>query len=142
MKYWNQAGKYQDEYNQLFTSLVPSMGECETVGGEVIRAVSKIYYDAFNNGFCNNTSGPLNYLEDVLDYKDFACVYNVLRFYVNTGGYVNINEDIQEALDKMVDLAVEFNINNPEKALDVNDVDMLDYTDPDPVYDEEEEYYY
>lgn len=49
-KYWNGRGKYQKTYNSLHDSGVPSMGKAETKWGEIIRIVSKLYYDIYNNG--------------------------------------------------------------------------------------------
>ena len=51
--YWNSKGEYQKEYDALWDKLVPSEGEAETIPGEVLRAISRIYYDRYNNGFGN-----------------------------------------------------------------------------------------
>ena len=51
--YWNENGAYQKEYDELYEKLVPRSGEADTVHGEMIRAISRITYDYFNNGNCN-----------------------------------------------------------------------------------------
>jgi hypothetical protein len=51
--YWNENGAYQTEYDKLYGELVPSRGEADTVHGEMIRAVSRLFYDFCNNGNCN-----------------------------------------------------------------------------------------
>lgn len=51
--YWNKDGAYQKEMDELYEALVPSMGEAETVHGELIRSVSRLFYDFCNNGNCN-----------------------------------------------------------------------------------------
>jgi hypothetical protein len=51
--YWNHAGKYEKEYHRLWDKLVPDTGNAKTVRGEVLRCVSKLYYDRYNNGSCN-----------------------------------------------------------------------------------------
>jgi hypothetical protein len=54
------------EYNELFAKLVPAEGKCETLEGEILRAASRISYDYTNNGFGNNWSGALNFLDRYL----------------------------------------------------------------------------
>jgi DnaJ-class molecular chaperone len=51
--YWNNNGAYQEEYDKLYEELVPSRGEADTIHGEMIRAVSRLFYDFCNNGNCN-----------------------------------------------------------------------------------------
>ena len=40
----------QDQYNQLFSELVPPSGSAKTVGGEILRALSKLVYRYYNDG--------------------------------------------------------------------------------------------
>lgn len=51
--YWNGKGRYQDIYTELWDRLVPSQGRASTTAGELLRSISKIYYDYYNNGFGN-----------------------------------------------------------------------------------------
>ena len=51
--YWSNNGVYQKQYDELYEQLVPSSGESDTIHGEMIRAVSRLYYDFCNNGNCN-----------------------------------------------------------------------------------------
>jgi len=51
--YWNNNGAYQEEYDTFYKELVPSRGEADTIHGEMIRAVSRLFYDYCNNGNCN-----------------------------------------------------------------------------------------
>jgi ssDNA-binding Zn-finger/Zn-ribbon topoisomerase 1 len=57
--YWNRTGAYNKEYTKLEKQLVPDSGEANTVHGEMIRAIGRLFYDFCNNGNCN-----------VLDVKD------------------------------------------------------------------------
>jgi hypothetical protein len=59
--YWNGNGKYQEQYDSL-SRLVPAKGFASTVEGEMLRAASRLYYDYYNNGFCNNTSYAYRFL--------------------------------------------------------------------------------
>lgn len=40
----------QDRYDELFKKLVPVRGDCETYGGEALRAVSRLGYRWYNDG--------------------------------------------------------------------------------------------
>jgi len=62
--YWNENGAYQKEYDELYEKLVPIRGEADTVHGEMIRAVSRISYDYFNNGNCNIVTIDREYCPD------------------------------------------------------------------------------
>lgn len=63
--YWGGNGKHQTLYNELLAKLVPESGKCDTVGGELLRAISRIAHDWYNNGGWNNTSGASNYLQGI-----------------------------------------------------------------------------
>jgi hypothetical protein len=51
--YWNQNGRYQAEYDELYELLVPAEGMAETLFGEVVRAASRLSWDYYNNGNMN-----------------------------------------------------------------------------------------
>lgn len=51
--YWNEEGIYQSEYDELYNELVPASGSAQTLNGELIRAISRLSYEYFNNGNCN-----------------------------------------------------------------------------------------
>lgn len=48
--YWNNNGKFQAEYHELFKKLIPGNGPASTRPGELLRAISKLYYRWFNDG--------------------------------------------------------------------------------------------
>jgi hypothetical protein len=87
--YWNGNGLYQQEYDQMVNDLVPASGKCDTLAGEMIRAVSRLGYDFYNNGMGNNTSGALNFLESqgVTDSDTFATIYEYTRGRIYYGHY-------------------------------------------------------
>lgn len=60
--YWSNNGAYENEYSQKYEELVPSSGEAETVHGELIRAISRFYWDYANNGNGN-----------LLQTKEYTC---------------------------------------------------------------------
>lgn len=51
--YWDESGAYQKEYKELYDKLVPTSGSSETLHGELIRAISRLFYEYCNNGNCN-----------------------------------------------------------------------------------------
>lgn len=50
--YWNKNGAYQKELDELY-ALVPDSGCADSLAGELVRAVNRLYYDFCNNGNCN-----------------------------------------------------------------------------------------
>lgn len=62
--YWNNNGQHQAIYDRLSEALVPMSGGCETVEGELLRAISKVYYDYYNNGLGNDMRGPVAFLQE------------------------------------------------------------------------------
>lgn len=48
--YWGATGKYEADYTRLYEKLVPPYGPCETLEGELLRFVSKVYYRHNNDG--------------------------------------------------------------------------------------------
>ena len=51
--YWNEKGKYQNIYIKLHRELVKPSSSSDTVQGELIRAIGRLYYEYCNNGNCN-----------------------------------------------------------------------------------------
>lgn len=97
--YWNGNGKFQKEYDEFFEKLVPPEGEAKTMKGELLRSVSSIYYDCYNNGFCNigNLKSKINYLLTNLKFikqyvKDEYGVRNYL-YELYTQATIDANGD-------------------------------------------------
>ena len=51
--YWDNNGKYQEQYDRAWKQLIPASGEAKDGLPEALRAISRIGYDYYNNGFCN-----------------------------------------------------------------------------------------
>lgn len=51
--YWANKGHFRQEYDILYKEHVPDSGHADNLFGEVIRAVSCLGYEYFNNGNCN-----------------------------------------------------------------------------------------
>jgi len=125
--YWNQKGKYQEQYDKWADELMPAMGAAKTVAGELIRAVSRLAYDFYNNGMGNDTSGALNFLRDkgVVD----VFTYKTIKPYTTGMCYKgNYDGDLfQIAIESMVDKTIEKVLANPELLTEENTEDMFDY---------------
>jgi hypothetical protein len=106
--YWSGNGKHQEWYDLNFSQLVPASGETGTVEGELIRASAKLYYDYYNNGMCNNTSGPANFLTEYdIKYKlGISKQIHDVRLECNTGGYTTA--ELSKPLEDIVNVVIEF----------------------------------
>lgn len=137
--YWNDKGKYQSDYDRLSELLVPVQGKCETFGGELLRAVGRLYHDAYNNGFLNNTSGALNFLRETSwgSSEEWSHVYELLSEKVNTGDYSDLCEETQKGLELLVNLVVEWVLANSKEAGNLTN-DLFDFQDE--TFYEEDEY--
>lgn len=51
--YWNEEGEYQEEYEKIFTSLIPEEGKADENYSEILRCFTKIYQDYHINGLGN-----------------------------------------------------------------------------------------
>ena len=150
MKYWDSKGQYQAEFDAMTQELMPAMGAAESLAGELIRSANRLYYDAFNNGFCNNTSGAINFLYTYLvpfykDDRDLKEALDLIAPKTNTGGYSSTGMLTGAALDTIVDKVAELIIAKPELKTQANPCDLFDlqdddYYEPEDDYEEEEEY--
>lgn len=63
--FWDKSHPLSEHYQKLVSDLLPDYGYAETLQGELIRAVSRIGYDWYNNGWgCNNWSGAVIFLQE------------------------------------------------------------------------------
>ena len=79
--YWNSNGKYEKEYNQLWEQYVPSEGYTDNKYINALISMSKMYYDVYNNGLCN---------EDNL-YDDFYSYISAIKEELNVDNKVISN---------------------------------------------------
>lgn len=68
--YWNHHGAYQEQYEQLAEKLIPIKGAADTVHGELIRGIGRLFYEYCNNGNGNAAQAitPSDHAEDFRDY--------------------------------------------------------------------------
>lgn len=136
--YWNKQGLHQAAYDEL-VKLMPASGKCDTVAGELIRSVSRLGYDFYNNGMGNNTSGAVNFLREwsAIDSDTHATIYEYTRGRIYRGNYEG--DALQRAIERAVDLTVQLIVYNPSLMTMANTRDMFDYEDEAEYYEEDEE---
>ena len=85
--YWDNEGKYQGQYDRAWKQLIPAEGEAKDGLPEALRAISRIGYDYYNNGFCNLWQG----WEDVDDDGQDCMVYKMDSYYESMVDYLGIH---------------------------------------------------
>lgn len=78
--YLNNTGAYQKELDFLYAKMVPHGGAAITLNGELIRAISRLFYEYANNGNCN----ARNVVTKETEERCWSC---------NGRGYVNNDGD-------------------------------------------------
>jgi hypothetical protein len=127
----------KEVFDSLYNTLVPNHGNCATLDGEYLRAINKINYDGYNNGFCNNTSGPYNFLVQEFGMLDVYPEFEKLKAFVNRGYSDKLTEEIKTILDCSITVVIEHIVRkNGEYTLNTYNIDMFHYTDL-TNYDEE-----
>jgi hypothetical protein len=145
-----RPGKYYDrarqprEYQIFWDQLIAPSGKSETIEGELLRAASKIQHDFYNNGFGNNWSGALAYLQQYLPSFGVSLPYslwNTISPYA-TGRMHPSNDKVENqiglALDQLMD-GVMAAIRSADGNYHPNQTDMYDMNSPTEWSDEEEE---
>lgn len=128
--YWHEAGKHQADYARLCDALIPGMGAADTVAGEILRSVTRLAHDLYNNGMGNNTSGAANFLKakGVIDRDTHSVIYEYTRGLLYDGRYEG--DALQRAVEHAIDCTVEHILANPALTTAKNTEDMFDYEDP------------
>lgn len=101
--YWNQKGRYQEVYDKIFAEFIPSHGEAKNHHAEAVRCISRIYYDFFNNGFCN----AIDEDRDWTEYYE-KLIYNVYEYLeYNTLETVESNATLKSYNDSKIEMQLE-----------------------------------
>lgn len=141
--YWNGNGTYSNHYEHIQSALVPSAGKCETFEGELLRAAGRIYYDLYNNGFCNNWTGAWNFLSNANDLHSLGIAsYLHDLFAYRCGAYpAEIYPDLYVAVERIVDQVLSFILSHNGN-YSPNSVDMFDFQEPVEYQEPEESEWY
>ena len=123
--YWDNEGKYQEQYNAAWKALIPMSGEAKDGWPEALRAISRIGYDYYNNGFCNlwradeeyDSDGSYydvyrmdSYYRDMVEYLAYEIPRDLHKelqeFLLDAQGYGNWS-DQASVLDRIIDHIME-----------------------------------
>ena len=118
--YWTCNGKYQKDYDELWERLVPLEGKAVTKAGEVLRAVSRIYYRWFNDGdrlqpvlsewVAVSAIKAFKYLDQFLDLGSGFSTRKLMEDIV----FADTEEEYELALERAVDAIIEWAIKQPD----------------------------
>jgi len=148
MNFWDEAHPLSAEYQRLNEQLVPPMGECDTLQGELLRAASKIGYDWYNNGWgCNNWSGAVVFLKQYAGIIGSARTPTERDVFMEALAYAHLfshgepapkNESrADQFVTTIVAHVVQCILDNPTPI--ANTLDMWNFQEPDAPYEDEEE---
>ena len=134
--YWNDNGKHQAEYKRLI-ELMPGSGASTVVAGELIRAVSRLGYDLYNNGMGNNTSGAVNMLRELGAISDelHYTIHPYTRGRLYEGNYAG--DSLQSAIEAACDSTIEHILAHPELETETNMHDMFEWQEEEEIFCEE-----
>ena len=115
--YWDNEGKYQEQYNAAWKALIPIEGEAKDGWPEALRAISRIGYDYYNNGFCNlwqewddGDTTMDSYYEKMVDYLRYQIPLpmhkELIEFLHDAKGYGNWSNRA-EVIDRIIDHIIE-----------------------------------
>jgi len=98
--YWDNEGKYQEQYDRAWKQLIPASGEAKDGLPEALRAISRIGYDYYNNGFCNLWTADEEYDSDGSYYD----VYRMDSYYRDMVEYLayEIPRDLHKELQRFL----------------------------------------
>ena len=119
----NKVAEAEDKHEVLFNALVPDSGACDTVAGELIRAITKIMYrdyndgDLFYEGYGIETAGnAASYLSDHGFEDD---IIHIAEMGLEDDAYT-------KALEKLDAKIIQSIIDNPELLETPLDYDMYE----------------
>jgi len=130
--YYFNKGKYSNEYEELYDEMVPGQGQSDSIQGEVLRCMSRLVHDRFNNGFGNpqeacakilNKYAPqwTPYLQKESDWRRFYNWYEDIGFGETT---ISSNWIGDQYWDNIITAIVEWIMNSEEKPLPEIDKNM------------------
>ena len=99
--YLNNQGKYQKDYDSLYKKLVPSNGHASTPQGELLAAVSKMYYRYYNDGDLYSTF-MAEYLDNTDGDPTFELTPRHQRFWRDTAAEIELIESLRDFDDECI----------------------------------------
>jgi hypothetical protein len=138
--YWNNKGPHQADYDRLWNKLVPDSGSAETIRGELLRSISKIYYDRYNNGFGNQNNSAAEFIKTQSHkirpfLKNRQALDNFLKGFekigysensIGTGKVWKHDEDMEDVVDAIVQYAMDVDSEEKEEGLKESEIYNID----------------
>lgn len=93
-KFWNHTHELSAKQEECWNKYVPMSGNTEYVESEALRAIGRLYYDFYNNGWCNNMSQAVSFLRGYF-FLDKIQLSNLSE----CSRVLSILEDEQEAME-------------------------------------------
>ena len=125
----------EKKIEEMFERLVPVCGSCETVAGEIVRALTRIVYRFYNDGDCigvdygNETcNAAARYLMKNTNFD----VYRVIKEMWS-------NNYSDEEINELENSVYEFLINHKELETTPNNEDFYDYGSENDVWNKDED---
>lgn len=120
-QFWGGTHPLQSLQEQLHKNLVPTHDSAPTPHGELLRCLTKIYYDVYNNGFCNadaldaeiaHAQSNIEQLKKFMQNPQYWARQRSLRKVANTLGRekdsASILAEATAGLDDLVAAAVRY----------------------------------
>ena len=130
----NLPAKQDKEFNDWYDMYVPAHGKCDTLGGEIVRAINRLVYRWYNDGdtvdrYCGNVYNHNKACDNFLCER--VAGYVTLR---------NISEfDFGDAVCKRLKFVYNYLKKNPKLFEVPNGEDCLDNAPYEPWPEDEEE---
>ena len=127
-EFWNKVGEQEGEsfVDKAFKLLVPAEGKCDTLAGELIRAINRIMYrdwndgDVFYEGYGLETAGaPAAFIADKISAANEK-LEQIAEDGLEDRYYTN-------ALEEVAGIIEDFIRDNPESLTEPFDEDMWDW---------------
>lgn len=134
-KSWGGLNQVDDKrFDDWYDKYVPTCGKCETLGGEIIRAINRLVYRFYNDG-------------DTVD-RYYGSDYNSCKgadifLKKNVPNYVSLSGigefDYGDAVNKRLKFIHDYLLNNPQVFETPNTDDYLNYQTYEPYYEEDDD---
>lgn len=128
--YWNNNGIYQQDLDRL-NELIPASGEADTLHGEMIRAINRLYYEYCNNGNINAKN-----MVSIKDECECCGSGYLTEEYEECGG---VDKFFQSLLDYLsVNLKTLIDTAKVDAMIEMveNIITVVDYNDHDTAFDD------
>ena len=106
--YWNNEGKYQKKYETLYNKHVPNKGMAKTIKGELLRCISRLYYEVYNNGLCNDKIYEIKFIRNY--FNDWSLLPMIERaneaggvdFYSKDKKAEKVRKEVEDMMNKII----------------------------------------